>query len=230
MSQQIYSAEDLLAGHVVVDKFSVEQLNIVQKFLEEKFSPQIDAIIKDFDDDENEDNHWNRTYLRRDAPLSFHMTIGSKKLSFWIHFDASGYHSYDEKLTSYDQVTVIFEDGVTTRSAYGTQTLDNIQRKRKIKYIAKLEPTIIEVLDRIEKIASEERVKFLENKLENKKTIAREHLDDLEEELEQVKSFQKKYSEHLKADETFADFQSIEYDLNKKIDSEKAKLKRNGLL
>ena len=230
MSQQTYSAEDLLAGHVVVDQFSPEQLEIVEDFLKEKFSPQIDAITKDFDDDENEDNQWNRTYLRRESPLSFHMQIGGKRLNFWIHFDSSGYHSSEEKLTSYDQVTIIFEDGVTTRSAFGKITFDHIERKRKIKYIAKLEPTIIEILDRIEKIASEERVKFLENKLENKKTIAREHLDDLEEELEQVKSFQKKYSEHLKADETFADFQSIEYDLNEKIDEEKAKLKRNGLL
>ncbi len=229
MSQQIYSAEDLLAGNVVVDKFTVQQRDIVEKFLEKKFSPQIDAIVKDFDDDKSEENHWNRTYLNRHSPLGFQMTIGGKKLSFWIKFEASGYHSYDEKLSFYDQVSVVFEDGVTTRSAYGTKTVDHIERKRKIKYIVKTEPTIIEVLDRIEKIASEARVGFLENKQRIIKEKAREHLDDLEEELETVKSFLKKYQIHFLGERTLG-FGAIIDDINKKIHEEKTKLKEAGLL
>ena len=54
--QQDFSPEDLLTGKVVVDEISVEQMNQVQKFLEDKYSPKIDAIVKDLEDDPLEDN------------------------------------------------------------------------------------------------------------------------------------------------------------------------------
>ncbi len=114
--------------------------------------------------------------------------------------------------------------------ATGQPTLDAKTALEKIKHIVKLEPTIIEILDRLVEIAEKLRAPFLESKLKNKKFHAKTVLFALEEELKSVKAFFKKYEGTLVADETRADFESTEYDIQEKIDAEKAKLKEKGLL
>lgn len=261
MSQQIYSAEDLLAGHVVVDEFSVEQMNIVQTYLEKQYSPRIDAIIKDFDDEGTEEkgkpdsrmvqeygDRWTsnpeltRTYLARRTPLSFTFTAGhGDQLQFRLQFENSN-HSYYSKseVTTFDQVVIYFRDNVTTRSAYGTKAFDHIQRKRKIKHIAKLEPTIIEILDRLVEIAEKQRAPFLESKLANKKFYAQRDLDALEDELKSVHEFELKYqgfaiaqnvnNPERKTVPVAEFFLAIQENLLTKIKAEKAKLQEKGLL
>ena len=231
--QQDFSPEDLLTGKVVVDEISVEQMNQVQKFLEDKYSPKIDAIVKDLKDDPFEDNTWNRTYLDREAPLQFSLSVG-KQMKFFIRFHDTDHSSYDDKpITKFNEVVIYFEDGVTSRSAYGTKSFYDIQRKRKIKYISKLEPTINEILDRQLELIEPARKAFLENKQRLVKEKAREHLDDLEEELKSVNGFELKYQGFApkgKGVETAKFFLAIGDDLLTKIKVEKAKLKEEGLL
>lgn len=227
--QQNFSPEDLLSGQVVVDEISVEQMNIVQKFLEDKYSPKIDAIVKDLEDDKNEDNQWNRTYLDRQAPLQFSMSVG-KQMKFYIRFNHTDHSSYDdEPETKFNEVVIHFEDGVTIRSAYGTKSFYDLQRKRKIKYISKLEATINKILDRQLELIEPERKAFLENRQRLVKEKAREHLDDLESELKSVKAFEGKYKQFISED-AHRSFLTIQCEINAKITSEKSTLKEVGLL
>ncbi len=226
--QQDFSPEDLLSGQVVVDEISIEQMNQVQKFLEDKYSPKIDAIIKDFDDEEN--SHLSRTYLERRTPLQFHMSVEQKSLLFYIRFNDTDHDSYsDTPSNKVNEVVVTFSDGVTSRNAYGTKQYDHIQRKRKIKYIAKLEGTINEILDRIVEITSKARVTRLENKKRFERMDARKTLDALEIELKSVQAFEKKYDRSF-SDGASDDFTAIEAGIETKIDAEKARLKEVGLL
>lgn len=227
--QQDFSPDDLLTGKVVVDEISIEQMNQVQKFLEDKYSSKVDAIVKDLEDDPDEDNIWKRTYLQRPSPLHFRLSVGRRQMNFILSFNDTEHYSYEhEPISKYNEVVINFEDGVTTRSAYGTKAFDNIQRKRKIKHISKLEPTINEILDRQLELIEPERKAFLENRQRLVKEKAREHLDDLEEELETVKSFLKKYQIHFLNERTLG-FNAIIDDIDKKIVAEKAKLKEAGL-
>ncbi len=229
--QQDFSPEDLLSGRVVVDEISVEQKNQVKKFLEDKYSSKVDAIVKDFDDDTDEENVYSRTYLERRAPLAFSMNLGfNKPLKFHINWnDTENRFSYGTDLTSFNEVAIIFEDGVTTRSAFGNKVTDSIERKRKLKHISKLEPTIVEILDRLIEIASKERQPYLDARLDAKKFNAQENLRTLVDELESVEAFQKKYAKFFN-DEGTSDFYGITNDINKKIDTEKKRLKEVGLL
>lgn len=229
MSQQHYAPEDLLSGQVVVDELSVEQMKSVQTYLEKQYSPRIDAIIKDFDDDDSEDRHLSRTYLTRRSPLQFSMSVEGKSMLFYIRFDDTDHSSYDDTpATKFNEVVVTFSDGVTSRNAYGSKQYDHIQRKRKIKYIVKLEQTIIEILDRIEEITSKARVTRLKNKKDFERMDARKELNSVSAELKQVEAFQEKYSYFLHSDETIGDFESIKSQLTKKIVAELESLKRRG--
>lgn len=223
-TQQIFSPEDLLSGQVVVDEISVEQKNIIQKFLEDKYSPKVDAIVKDFADDPD------GTYFRRNSPLAFSVSPSWKtNLRFHINWnDTDNRYSYGEELSKYNEVAIIFEDGFTSRSAFGKKSFDNIERKRKIKHISKLEATIIEVLDKQVEIASKLRVVFLESKLQNKKFNAKEKLRELEDELKEVEAFQKKYANQFN-DEGTSDLIGIGARIQTKIDTEEARLKEEGL-
>lgn len=228
--QQDFSPEDLLTGKVVVDEISVEQMTLVRKFLEDKYSPKVDAIVKDLEDDPKEDNIWNRTCLERRSPLNYRISVGQRQLNFLLTFNDTTSSRYgDEPITKYNEVAIIFEDGVTTRSAYGTKTFDSIQRKRKIKYIAKLEETINEILDRQLELIEPERKAFLEKIVENKKYDAQEQLRSLESELKSVQAFEKKYDKSF-SDDASNDFIAIEAGIETKIDAEKARLKEAGLL
>jgi hypothetical protein len=229
--QQDFSPDGLLSGQVVVDEISVEQMNRVKKFLEDKYSSKVDAIVKDFDDDKDEENVYSRTYLERRAPLAFSLNLGfNKPLKFHINWnDTENRYSYGKELTKFNEVAIIFEDGVTTRSAFGKKVTDNIERKRKLKHISKLEPTIVEVLDRLIEIASKERQPYLDARLEAKKFNAQEKLRDFEDELKSVKAFEKKYDKSF-SDDGSNDFIAIEAGIETKIDAEKARLKEVGLL
>ncbi len=230
MSQEQYAPEDLLAGQVVIDELSVDQMQSIQDFLEKQYSPRIDAIIKDFDDDDSKDSHLSRTYLERRSPLHFHMSVEGKSLLFFIRFNDTDHSSYDDTpATKFNEVVVTFSDGVTSRNAYGTKQYDHIQRKRKIKYIVKLEQTIIEILDTLEEITSKARVTRLENKKNFERMDARQELQSLNAELKDVEAFEEKYSYFLKSDDTVADFDGIKSQLSKKIVAELESLKRRGL-
>ena len=228
LNQQIFAPEDLLSGRVVVDEISVEQKNVIQKFLEDKYSPKVDAIVKDFDDDPDEENHYSRTYLRRSSPLQFSLSIGGKNLEFFVRFHNTNHYDWKSEPATYNEVVVYFEDGITTRSAYGTKAFGSIQRKRKIKYISRLEQTIIGILDLQEKIASEGRISFLTNKLEGKKWHAQEKLRDLEDEYKNIQNFEKKYHSYFTPD--LSSFRTLEDALFKKIEAEKDRLSGEGLL
>lgn len=229
--QQDFSPDGLLSGQVVVDEISVEQMNRVKKFLEDKYSSKVDAIVKDFDDDKDEENQYSRTYLERRAPLAFSMNLGyNKPLKFHINWnDTENRYSYGKDLTKFNEVAIIFEDGVTTRSAFGKKVTDSIERKRKLKHISKLEPTIVEILDRLIEIASKERQPYLDARLEAKKFNAQEKLRDFEDELKSVKEFEGKYKQFISED-AHRSFLTIQCEINAKITSEKSTLKEKGLL
>ena len=168
--------------------------------------------------------------MERPAPLQFHLSVEGKSLNFYIRFNDTDKSSYDDTPSNkVNEVVVTFSDGVTSRNAYGTKMYDHIQRKRKIKYIVKLEQTIIEILDRIQEITRKARVTRLENKKRYERSDARRELDSVNAELKDVEAFEKKYSYFLKSNETFADFDSIKSQLTKKIVAELESLKRRGL-
>ncbi len=228
MSQEHYAPEDLLSGQVVIDELSVDQMQSLQDFLEKQYSPRIDAIIKDFDDDDSENSHLSRTYLERRSPLQFSMSVEGKSMLFHIRFHDTDKSSYDDTpATKFNEVVVTFSDGVTSRNAYGSKQYDHIQRKRKIKYIVKLEQTIIEILDRMEEITSKARVTRFANKKRYERMDARKELNDLEEELDTVKSFLKKYQIHFLGERN-SGFGAIIDDIDQKIVAELESLKRRG--
>ncbi len=229
--QQDFSPEGLLTGLVVVDEISVEQKNQIKKVLEDKYSSKVDAIVKDFDDDKDEENVYSRTYLERRAPLAFSMNLGyNKQLKFHINWnDTENRYSYGTDLTKFNEVAIIFEDGVTTRSAFGKKVTDSIERKRKLKHISKLEPTIVEILDRLIEISSKERQPYLDARLEGKKFNAQEKLRDFESELNSVQAFKKKYDKSF-SDDGSNDFIALEARIETKIKTEESRLREEGLL